>query len=120
MPGIFGSGPPNAGLATWIGWSLRAGADRIGSEVEYLVQRARTSTKSERSAWLYRFVIACAMVVGECLVLNWLSFRPDSLVTLITTWSVLFPEQRSGEADRFASCVGRKRSRQAWSKASSF
>ena len=90
MPGIFGSGPPNAGLATWIGWYLRAGADSIGREVDYMAHRAKTSTTTERSAWLYRCVVACAMVVGECLVLNWLSFRPNSLVTLIAAWSVLF------------------------------
>ncbi len=90
MPGIFGSGPPNAGLATWIGWYLRAGADSIGREVDYLARRARTSSQPERSAWVFRCVVSCAMVLGECLVLNWLSFRPDSLVTLITSWSVLF------------------------------
>ncbi len=90
MPGIFGSGPPNAGLATWIGWFLRAGADSVGREVDYLARRAKTSSEPERSAWLFRCVVSCALVLGECLLLSWLSFRPDSPVTLITAWSVLF------------------------------
>lgn len=89
MPGIFGSGPPNAGLATWIGWHLRAGADSIGREVDNLARRAKTSSETERSAWLFRWVVSSAMVLGECLALNWLSFRPDSIAALITSWSVL-------------------------------
>jgi hypothetical protein len=65
MPGIFGSGPPTAGLATLIGWYLRAGADSIGREVDYLARRARTSTDRERSAWLFRCVVSCILVFAE-------------------------------------------------------
>lgn len=90
MPGIFGSGPPNAGLATWIGWYLRTGADSIGREVGYIARRAKTSSDTERSAWLFRCVVSCALVLGECLLLNWFSFRPDSLAALLTSWCVLF------------------------------
>jgi transitional endoplasmic reticulum ATPase len=89
MPHAFGSGPSHAGLATWIGWYLRAGADSIGREVNGIARRAKTSSGNERSAWLYRGIVSCALVAGEILVLYWLSLRPDSVATLVTSWCVL-------------------------------
>lgn len=89
MPGIFGSGPPNAGLATWIGWYLRAGADSIGREVDYMARRARTSTDGERSAWLFRCVVSCILVIAEFLILYVLLPRRDNLIAVGSSWLVL-------------------------------
>jgi transitional endoplasmic reticulum ATPase len=88
MPRYFGSGPP-ASLAHWIGWRVGAGVASVGREVDYLTQRAKTSSERERSAWLFRCAVSCALVIGEYLFLYVFLARRDNLVALGSSWLVL-------------------------------
>ena len=83
-----GSGPP-ASLPRWIGWHIGAGVASIGREFDYLTQRARTSSERERSAWLFRCAVSCALVIGEYVLLYVLLPRRDNLVSLGSSWLVL-------------------------------
>jgi hypothetical protein len=88
MPRYFGSGP-SASLAHWIGWRIGAGVASVGREVDYLTQRAKTSSERERSAWLFRCAVSCALVVGEYFFLYVFLARRDNLVALGSSWLVL-------------------------------
>jgi len=88
MPRYFWSGP-SASLAHWIGWRVGAGVASIGREVDYLTQRAKTSSERERSAWLFRCAVSCALVVGEYLFLYVFLPQRDNLVALGSSWLVL-------------------------------
>ncbi len=88
MPLFFGSGPP-ASLARWIGGRFGAGVASIGQEVDYLKQRAKSSSGTERSAWLFRCAVACALVAAEYVFLYAFLSRRDSLVALGSSWLVL-------------------------------
>ncbi len=88
MPRYFGSGPSGS-LAHWIGWRVGAGVASFGREVDYLAQRARTSTERERAAWLFRCAVSCALVVGEYLFLYVFLSRRDNLIALGSSWLVL-------------------------------
>jgi transitional endoplasmic reticulum ATPase len=88
MPRYFGSGP-SASLAHWIGWRVGAGVASLGREVDYLTQRAKTSSEQERSAWLLRCAVSCALVIGEYLFLYVFLPRRDNLVALGSSWLVL-------------------------------
>lgn len=88
MPRYFGSGPSGS-LAHWIGWRVGTGVASVGREVDYLAQRARTSSESERTAWLFRCAVSCALVVGEYLFLYVFLARRDNLIALGSSWLVL-------------------------------
>jgi transitional endoplasmic reticulum ATPase len=88
MPRYFGSGP-SASLAHWIGWRVGAGVASIGREIDYLTKRAKTSSERERSAWLFRCAVSCALVIGEYLFLYVFLPRRDNLVALGSSWLVL-------------------------------
>jgi transitional endoplasmic reticulum ATPase len=76
-------------LAHWLGWWVGAGAAKVGREVEFLANRTRHATTSERSAWIQRCVVSTLLVGGEYLLIRLLSPKPDSLVALAGVWTVL-------------------------------
>ncbi|MEZ5399218.1 MAG: AAA family ATPase [Bryobacteraceae bacterium] len=90
MPRFFWSAPPYVTVASWLGWHLGSGIRRIAREGDYMAHRARTSSETEKSAWLLRLIVSCGLVTGEVLLLNWLSFGLNSIPTLLTSWCVLF------------------------------
>ena len=83
MARYFGSGPHES-LAHWIGWRIGAGVASVGREVDYLTQRAKTSSERERSAWLFRCAVSCALVISEYLFLY--VFLPGATIWL--PWGV--------------------------------
>jgi len=88
MPRFFGPGPP-ASLAHWIGWRVGAGVASVGREVDYLTQRAKTSSQPERSAWLFRCIVSCSLVIAEYFFLYAVLSRRDNLLALGSSWLVL-------------------------------
>lgn len=76
-------------LAHWLGWWVGAGAAKIGREVEFLADRTRHATSSERAAWIYRCAVASILVVAEYLSLWVLAPRLDSVFAMLATWVVL-------------------------------
>ena len=76
-------------LAQWFGWWVGAGAAKIGREIEFLADRTRHATTSERAAWIQRCVLSTLLVGGEYLLLRLLTPKPDSLVALAGVWTVL-------------------------------
>lgn len=89
MPYSSGPGQLGSYLGHWVGQRIGAGAARLGGEVDYLVDRTRSSSSPERTAWLQRCLIASAMVAGEYLLINPLSSRMDDLASLAVSWAVL-------------------------------
>ena len=89
MPRFFAPGPSSASLAHWIGWRLGAGVASIGREVDYLTQRAKTASERERSAWLSRCIVSCALVTAEYFFLYVILSRRDTLLALGSAWLVL-------------------------------
>ncbi len=89
MPRFFAPGPSSASLAHWIGWRLGAGVASIGREVDYLTQRAKTASERERSAWLFRCIVSCALVIAEYFFLYVILSRRDTLLALGSAWLVL-------------------------------
>ncbi len=63
----FGFMSPWSWLFYRVGWLFGAGVARAGDEASYLTNRAKTASAVERSAWLYRCVISCALVGAEFL-----------------------------------------------------
>ncbi len=89
MASAFWIAIPGVRLFQWIGWKLRTAVSSVGQEIDFLSTRAKASSGPEKSAWLFRAVVASALVVGECLILRALSIRPNSIWTLVTAWVIL-------------------------------
>ena len=90
MPRVFGFGPFDAGFAQWIGLSVRAGFLGIGREVDHLAHRARAASRTERSAWAYRCIASCLLIVGQGAILSLAGVRTDHPLTLIVAWATIF------------------------------
>ncbi|MBN9659268.1 MAG: hypothetical protein J0H49_13865 [Acidobacteria bacterium] len=90
MPRVFGFGPFDAGFAQWIGLSIRAGFIGIGREADHLVRQAKAASRAERSAWVYRCVASCLLIIGQGAVLSLAGVRTDHPLTLITAWATIF------------------------------
>lgn len=67
MPQFVFTGPWSW-LSYRVGWLFGAGVTKVSREARYLTDRTRDSSALERTAWLYRCVISCALVVAEFLV----------------------------------------------------
>ena len=61
----FGFMSPWSWLSYRVGWLFGAGVARAGHEARYLTNRAKTASAVERSGWLYRCVISCALIGAE-------------------------------------------------------
>jgi hypothetical protein len=90
MPRVFGFGPFYAGFAQWIGLSIRAGFLGIGREIDHLARRARAASGAERSAWVYRCIASCLLIVGQGAILSLAGVRTDHPLTFITAWATIF------------------------------
>jgi len=90
MPRVFGFGPFDAGLAQWIGWSIRTGFLGLGREVDHLARRARAASRAERSAWVYRCITSCLLIVGQGAILSLAGVRTDHPLTLVIAWATIF------------------------------
>lgn len=90
MPRVFGFGPFDAGLAQWIGLSIRAGFIGIGREADHLVRQAKAASRSERSAWVYRCIASCLLIVGQGAVYSLSGVRADHPLMLISAWATIF------------------------------
>ncbi|MCW5979576.1 MAG: ATP-binding protein [Bryobacteraceae bacterium] len=73
-----------------IGWLIGAAVAKVTHEVRFLAWRARQSSTPEKTAWLYRCLVACALVGGEWWLLATLSSRPDTALTVGIAWLTLF------------------------------
>jgi hypothetical protein len=90
MPRVFGFGPFDAGFAQWIGLSIRAGFIGIGREADHLVRQAKAASRAERSAWVYRCIASCLLIVGQGAILSLAGVRTDHPLTLIVAWATIF------------------------------
>ena len=90
MPRVFGFGPFDAGFAQWIGLCIRAGFLGIGREADHLARRARAASRAERSAWVYRCIASCLLIVGQGAILSLAGVRTDHPLTLIVAWATIF------------------------------
>ena len=61
----FGFTSPRSWLSYRVGWLFGAGLSKVGREASFLVDRTKTASALERSAWLYRCVISFALVGAE-------------------------------------------------------
>lgn len=94
MPRIFWFEASILSLARWIGWSTRAGVDRLGKGVGDLTDRARTASAAEKSAWVFRCIVSCVLIACEWAILSLFGVRADSPITLVVAWAaiVLLPK----------------------------
>src|SRR5579863_1231213 len=94
MPRIFWFEASILSLARWIGWSARAGVDRLGKEADHLADRARTASDAEKSAWIFRCIVSCVLIACEWAVLTLFGVRADRPITLVVAWAaiVLLPK----------------------------
>lgn len=90
MPRVFGFGPFDAGFAQWIGLSIRAGFLGIGREADHFVRQAKAASRAERSAWIYRCIASCLLIVGQGAILSLAGVRTDHPLTLIVAWATIF------------------------------
>src|SRR5438309_11388492 len=67
MPQFVFTGPWSW-LSYRVGWLFGVGVTKVAREARYLTDRTRDSSALERTAWLYRCGISCALVVAEFLV----------------------------------------------------
>ena len=66
----FGFTSPWSWLSYRVGWLFGAGVTEVVTEARHLTERTKDPSRAERSAWLFRCVISCALVgaeVGLCL-----------------------------------------------------
>lgn len=92
MPHFFSPGmfrPVGLGLAHRLGSGIGAAAAHLWHEAEYVNLRRAASSAPEKWAWVRRCLIASVLVVGEYVILSWLSPRLDSLLALFGSWLVL-------------------------------
>jgi len=64
----FGFMSPWSWLSYRVGGLFGAGVARAGHEARYLTNKAKTASAVERSAWLYRCVISCALIGAEIFI----------------------------------------------------
>ncbi|MCZ2075725.1 MAG: hypothetical protein LC130_12095 [Bryobacterales bacterium] len=90
MPRVFDYGPFDAGLARWIGWSIRSGFLAIGREIGYLAHRASSASGTDRSAWMYRCIVSCLLIAGQWALLSLSGVRTDHPIAFIVAWATVF------------------------------
>src|SRR5579872_6810843 len=61
----FGFTSPRSWLSYRVGWLFGVGLTKVGREARFLIDRTKTASAVERSAWLYRCVISFALVGTE-------------------------------------------------------
>ena len=61
----FGFTSPRSWLSYRVGWLFGVGLTKVGREARFLIDRTKTASALERSAWLYRCVISFALVGAE-------------------------------------------------------
>ena len=89
MPQFVFTGPWSW-LSYKLGWLLGAGATTAAREARYLTDRTQHSTVPERTAWLYRCVISCALVGAEFLAARlFFDSRLDHVLSLPLAIGVL-------------------------------
>jgi hypothetical protein len=79
----FGFISPWSWLLYRAGWLFGTSVARAGYEARYLTNRAKTASAVERSAWLYRCVISCALIGAEFFIARlFLDSRLDHALSL--------------------------------------
>ena len=89
MPRIFWFEASILSLARWIGWSARAGVDRLGKEADHLADQARTASDTEKSAWVFRCIVSFVLIACEWVLLSFFGVRADSPITLVVAWATI-------------------------------
>ncbi len=90
MPQFVFTGPWSW-LSYKLGWLFGAGATKVAREARYLKDKTQHSTALERTAWLYRCVVSCALVGAEFLAARlFLDSRLDHVLSLPIALGVLF------------------------------
>ena len=91
----FGFTSPRSWLSYRVGWLFGVGLTKVGLEARFLVERAKTASALERSAWLYRCVISFALVGAEFVVARlFFDSRLDHVLSLPLAFGVLLVLRR--------------------------
>ncbi len=91
MPQFVFTGPWSW-LSYKLGRLLGAGATKVAHEARFLTDRTQHSTVSERTAWVYRCVVSCALVGVAELLYAYLLPRGifQTVIAAVFSWIVLF------------------------------
>jgi transitional endoplasmic reticulum ATPase len=86
----FGFTSPRSWLSYRVGWVFGVGLTKVGREARFLVDRTKTASALERSAWLYRCVISFALVGAEFVAARlFFDSRLDHVLSLPLAFGVL-------------------------------
>ncbi|MEO7651051.1 MAG: AAA family ATPase [Bryobacteraceae bacterium] len=89
MPQFVFTGPWSW-LSYKLGWLFEVGATKVAREARYLTDRTQHSTVPERTAWLYRCVVSCALIGAEFSIANlFFDSRMDHVLSLPLAVGVL-------------------------------